>query len=236
MAVGDASLVREPALIESLDGIAITRVAAGLVHSVFLSANGAVYTCGSNGHGQLGHENVALGEDLTLPMRVDALADRCIVQVACGSFHTFMLDSTGRVFVCGGGERGVLGVGDVPHCRTPREVLVPSGARVVHMAAGHDVSVLIDARGMAYYMGRRLDGSDYRALTPMPLATQAQVGRVHQAAVGNSHVVLETDRGVFALGANTRGQLGRPVDPLPSARATPVNLKPPHESYADIEV
>lgn len=211
---------RLPMLMRGLEGVHVVRAACGLIHTVLLTSQGSVYTCGSNGHGQLG-----LGLDLSIevwqPRLVASLAAAAqpMVQVACGSLMTMLLTARGRVFVCGGGEPGVLGLPGITEAREPVELRVPSGLRVVHMAAGHDLTVLVDEQGNAFYCGgfrgRRIDGSRPAvtvAHSPTALASRAQLGRVTQAAAGNAHALLRTTRGLYAFGGNARGQLGRPAD------------------------
>ena len=45
-----------------------------------------------------------------------------------------------------------------------------------------------------------------KCLTPELLAAGA--GRVEDICVGNAHVLVATSRGLFAMGGNSRGQLG----------------------------
>ena len=56
-----------PKVIDSLQGIRIIGASAGHRHSIFLDAEGNVYTCGDGSGGALGHNSL---ENLQIPMRV----------------------------------------------------------------------------------------------------------------------------------------------------------------------
>jgi hypothetical protein len=64
-------------------------VAAGYTHSVVVSADGGVWACGLNTHGQLGVGDLTARQ---LPTHVPFFRDvHDIVQVACGGDHTLVL-------------------------------------------------------------------------------------------------------------------------------------------------
>jgi len=52
---GDEQSVPEPKKIAALDGVQVLHSACGWSHSAFVSADGAVYTCGSREFGKLGY-------------------------------------------------------------------------------------------------------------------------------------------------------------------------------------
>lgn len=56
-----------PKVIDSLQGIRIVGASAGHRHSIFLDAQGNVYTCGDGSGGALGHGNTQKQE---IPMKI----------------------------------------------------------------------------------------------------------------------------------------------------------------------
>lgn len=52
------SLQYTPVLVCALSGVAVTHIAAGATHSLFLTLPGFVYCCGANKYGQLGLNRV----------------------------------------------------------------------------------------------------------------------------------------------------------------------------------
>jgi len=103
------------------NNIRIKDVALGEQHSVFLSDEGKVYTCGYGGNkglyglfqtkaGALGHGN---NMHLGLPKQVAFFDQKNIKvkQVSAGRHHTAVLTEGGQVYTWGRGSYGTLGVG-----------------------------------------------------------------------------------------------------------------------------
>ncbi|CAO1637787.1 unnamed protein product [Sympodiomycopsis kandeliae] len=148
-------------------GDPVVQVAAGLTFSLFLTASGKVYACGSMEKGQLGNgrtgehfvssNKLAFAEEDT-PILVKALADKKIVSISCGQQHSIALDDQGFVYVWGFGGYGRLGLGNANDQYTP--TLVPSFAREnVHsraakVYAGPTSSVVIDNSATFWLAGK----------------------------------------------------------------------------------
>lgn len=68
----------------------IKKFSAGKNHSVFLTQEGQVYSCGKGVNGQLG-----LGSRINkeVPTLVVSLTNKKVVDVACGVNHTLVLTS-----------------------------------------------------------------------------------------------------------------------------------------------
>jgi hypothetical protein len=97
----------------------VAALAAGFNHSAFVDAQGRVWTCGKNTHGELGLSYDHLGDELVktvdfrlhyLPTRVRGdLEGHRVAKVACGYHHTVALTETGRVFTWGSNKHGQCG-------------------------------------------------------------------------------------------------------------------------------
>ncbi|KAI5670605.1 hypothetical protein M9H77_10969 [Catharanthus roseus] len=112
-----------PTCVSSLLGIRIEGVAAGLWHTVCISADGDVYAFGGNQFGQLG-----TGSDQaeTIPRLLDAssLENVHAKVVSCGARHTAVISDEGKVFCWGWNKYGQLGLGDVIDRNIPSQVSV----------------------------------------------------------------------------------------------------------------
>lgn len=93
--LGSTDIVYIPKLICSLSSHVITSVHAGDAHSAFLSDSGALFMCGANAFGQLGTGD---RDPCFIPIRVQALIQHLIIQVACGFTHTLAVTSTHQVY------------------------------------------------------------------------------------------------------------------------------------------
>merc|ERR1712072_371368 len=95
---------------DSILPILITNIAAGGRHTIFMTDEGDIYTCGFGGNGRLGHGNLG---DQRIPKMVDALdpPEMNIVAIAAGESHSSVLIQTGEVLGFGWGQYGQLGSG-----------------------------------------------------------------------------------------------------------------------------
>ncbi|PWA88176.1 Regulator of chromosome condensation 1/beta-lactamase-inhibitor protein II [Artemisia annua] len=109
-----------PACVSSLLGIRIDGVAAGLWHTICISADGDVYAFGGNQFGQLG---TGTDQAETLPRLLDApsLENEHARVVSCGARHSAVV-TDGKVFCWGWNKYGQLGLGDVIDRNIPSQV------------------------------------------------------------------------------------------------------------------
>ena len=103
----------------------IIQIALGSAHALLLSESGQVYSFGVGLTGALGHdfpEGAPMRPRLTSARRIDAPVDLSFVSVVCGAFSSAMLDSQGRVYTCGSGAEGKLGLASSEDTPTPQLV------------------------------------------------------------------------------------------------------------------
>ena len=116
---GDEENQREPKVIEALRGERAVAVAAGGLHSLVLTDDGAVLSFGDCQFGQLGHGDV---EGQLVPRVIEALRGRRVVAIAAGLEYSMVLTDEGAVLSFGMGEDGNLGYGDEEHQLVPKVI------------------------------------------------------------------------------------------------------------------
>ncbi|XP_059628089.1 ultraviolet-B receptor UVR8-like isoform X2 [Cornus florida] len=123
-----------PTCVSSLLGIRIEDVAAGLWHTVCISADGDVYAFGGNQFGQLG---TSADQAETLPRLLDApsLENMHAKIVSCGARHSAVVTDDGKVFCWGWNKYGQLGLGDVIDRNIPSQVSM-DGCSAKNVACG----------------------------------------------------------------------------------------------------
>ncbi|CBH12145.1 regulator of chromosome condensation, putative [Trypanosoma brucei gambiense DAL972] len=220
-------VVRHATKITSLSSSAIVQVSAGICFSAALSDTQRVFTWGSNVYGQCGLgvspiENPRIAE----PQEIGWLADKMIVQVACGCFFALALSATGCVYSWGNIE--CCGVGDLP---LPPEipdnlvmeslgndstasilmpVEVPSLSNIVAVAAGAWHAMALNAAGEIYAWGigacgRLGYGGEDDRITPVKVLLSAFATKIGCGPFGSYAI---TDEGkLYVWGANGRAQL-----------------------------
>ncbi|KAJ8747117.1 hypothetical protein K2173_008916 [Erythroxylum novogranatense] len=124
-----------PTSVNSLSGIQVEGIAAGLWHTVCSTISGSVYAFGGNQFGQLG-----TGSDQaeTRPKLLDSpsLESKRVKAVSCGARHSFILTENGEVFSWGWNKYGQLGLGDTMDRNMPSQVGLLEGCQPKNVACG----------------------------------------------------------------------------------------------------
>ena len=144
--LGHGATVSEPTprKVTELQGVRLKRLSCGAQHSLFLSAQGGVWACGSGGSGRLGL-GLGLGgrEGSLLPRQVPGLSGTVIVQVSAGAWHSAFVSDAGGVLLCGADESGQLGLGGPAMTATkvsaPPKLWQQPGAVVLGTSCGGEV-------------------------------------------------------------------------------------------------
>ena len=112
-----------PRRIHALKGHRIRRAAAGEAHSLFLTAQGVPYACGSGGFGRLGLGGRA---NVLSPVPVGSLSAHVVVQISAGEAHSAFVTESGVVFTCGDDGLGACGMhGGGAAATVTQSVLLP---------------------------------------------------------------------------------------------------------------
>jgi len=88
----------------------VTKVACGSNHTLAVTVDGQLFSCGRGRHGQLGLGYFHDGGPLT---RCDALRGMHVTKVAAGGQHSVCITDDGRVWSWGDCTKGQLGLGDL---------------------------------------------------------------------------------------------------------------------------
>ena len=214
LGVGDRENRLVPTLLRGeLENKSVLQVAAGNSHTMFVTADGLVFACGSNFKGQLG---VGDTEDRLVPTLVTGqLQGKTAVYVAAGGLHALCITADGSLFAWGYNTNGQLGVGDTDDSSVPTLVTALQGKQVAHVAAGinhtlcttADSSVFTWGAGAAGTLGLVNDRSD--KLVPTLVRGELLNKAVVQVAAGNDHsACVAKDGSVYTWGKNDLGQLG----------------------------
>lgn len=108
---GDRSNVTSPKKVDFLVdyGAKIVSVGCGQRHTVFLTNDGEVLSCGDGEYGRIGTGNTS---DALVPEPLDSLSSEDVVQIAVGYDHTLALTTKGAIFSWGRNHQGQLGHAD----------------------------------------------------------------------------------------------------------------------------
>ncbi|KAK9025444.1 hypothetical protein V6N11_038311 [Hibiscus sabdariffa] len=212
-----------PRLVELLAVTNVEFVASGEYHTCVVSSAGDLFTWGDGTHNAslLGH-----GTDVShwIPKRVcGALEGLQVLSIACGTWHSALATSNGKLFTFGDGRFGVLGHGDRESTTYPKEVQMLNGLKTFKVACGvwHTAAIVeVSGQSNANISSRKLftwgDGDKHRLghgsketyLLPTCVSSLIDYN-FHQLACGHTITVALTTSGhVFTMGGTAYGQLG----------------------------
>ena len=89
----------------------VKQIVCGGYHTFILKTDGSVWCCGWNYYGQLGLGTSDTDAHTTFT-QVTTNIDNDVKQIACGTYHTFIIKTNGSVWACGRNNYGQLGLGD----------------------------------------------------------------------------------------------------------------------------
>ncbi len=130
---GSAGSSDVPVSVSLPAGTKVTTVAAGALHSLALTATGAVLAWGYNTDGELGDGST---RSSAVPVRVRIPEGRRVTSVAAGELHSLTVTATGGVLAWGGDDFGQLGDGSYSESDVPMNVRMPAGTKVSTVATG----------------------------------------------------------------------------------------------------
>ncbi|XP_047322117.1 PH, RCC1 and FYVE domains-containing protein 1-like [Impatiens glandulifera] len=218
--------VNRPQLVEFLAIANVEFAACGEFHTCAISGLGDLYSWGDGSHnvGLLGH-----GTDVShwIPKRISGpLEGLQVLSVACGSWHSALITSNGKLFTFGDGTYAALGHGDRESVPYPKEVNLLSGLKTMKVACGvWHTAAIVELMGQpgSNVLSRKLftwgDGDKYRLghgnkdMHLVPTVVSALVDyNFHQLACGHCITTALTTSGhVFTVGSTSYGQLGNPT-------------------------
>ncbi|XP_070070832.1 probable E3 ubiquitin-protein ligase HERC3 isoform X1 [Drosophila takahashii] len=196
---------------------AVLQVACGHRHTLFLTASGKVYACGSNDHSQLGHELPTKRPRMSPFLLIPELQDYVVIQIACGSRHSLALSDWGQVLSWGDNDCGQLGhATDQDIVQLPKVVRQLVSKTVVQIACGNNHSLALTSCGELYSWGSNIYGQlgvkSPKELThcnhPLQLTTVLGIPLAAIACGGNHSFLISKSSAVFGWGRNNCGQLG----------------------------
>jgi alpha-tubulin suppressor-like RCC1 family protein len=208
------------------DDITIIEISAGGYHSLFLTDDGYVYSCGYNYYGQLGVDDK---DDKYIPTLIENLNN--IRKISAGDHHSLFLTNEGRVYSSGQNDKGQLGVGNTDENIIPTLIeniyninsyIKYDDINITQISAGGYHSLFLTNEGQVYSSGRNdkgqlgLNNTDDKEI-PMLIQSFNNDDEtfnynditIIEISAGGDHSLFLTDDGyVYSCGLNDKGQLG----------------------------
>lgn len=210
------SSVTTPQKITLESGVKPTQIAVGDSFSMAIGDDGNLYSWGYNEYGKLGDGTTI---ERHIPTKVTLASGVKPTQIACGIRHSMAIGDDGKLYTWGVNWNGELGDGTSGggnFKKTPIEITLESGVKVIQISCGVESSMAIGDNGELYTWGR----NDYGQLgngtigyytsksSPTKIILASGV-KPKQIACGGSHTMAIGDNGeLYTWGLNSYGQLG----------------------------
>lgn len=210
MGLGNTNSESIPRPVRALMSRKVVLAACSYHHSLFLCSDGALFACGRNDSGQLGHGDTV---DKKTPQAILS-APRHIVSLSCGQFHTAVSTVQGAVYVCGKNDYGQLGLESTQTVKVLSKIGTPLELdHVTQVCCGYYHTLILSGNGVTAGFGR----NDYGQLGlghTQPKVFQATLinhlrdKAVTALAAGCYHSIAVTANGMlYVFGRNNHGQL-----------------------------
>lgn len=220
----------EPIVILALQNDPVIKIASGNDHTAALTKSGNIYTWGCAEQGQLGRIMGCFASrggrrGLQYILNPKQVRDRRrglkFKDVFCGSYSTFALAQDGAVFAWGLNNYGQLGTGDVETQYGPVKIESLTSLlsdECVCIASGQHHTIVLDAAGKVYAMGRaeygRLGlGEDAKETSLPVLVTALESNPIQEIACGEAVSFAVSRNGdLYSWGFGSCLQLGTAED------------------------
>ena len=216
-----------PVAVQAPEGVVLSGVSAGYLHTCANGSDGSVYCWGHNSDGQLGDGTTTASP---IPLAVPApAAEVTHSEVSAGRFHTCAHGSDGNVYCWGNNGSGQLGDGTTTNRWTPVAVKALEGVTLSGVSVGAFHTCADGSDGQVYCWGANRYGQlgdGTNTSRDMPVPVQAPEGVVLSGvSVGHRHAcAIDPNGELFCWGYNYYGQLG---DGTRINRLTPVAVQVP---------
>ncbi|KDO31550.1 hypothetical protein SPRG_03479 [Saprolegnia parasitica CBS 223.65] len=213
---GDTNPRRAFERVEALQGKGIVQVCAGNEHTVALSSDGTVFTCGYNDNGQCGQGTTTRVAAVTAITKLDVGFEHGVSQIHAynGCEHTVIVNTEGAAAAFGYNYRGQLGLGSTTSESVPKVLRGLDPTKRVKLVSCSYYHTLLSVDGDAVYAFGRNDYGQLGHNDTMDRRSPALVDALanvplSSVACGQYHTMVVTTSGVIlAFGKNDYGQLG----------------------------
>lgn len=177
---------------------------AGGFHSLFLCANGDIYSTGRNDWGQLGN-----GTFVSSSTPVAVAGGYSAIAVSAGVDHSLALLNTGTVIAWGSNTAGQLGNGSTITSNIPVSVI--GLTNVIAISAGNVFSLALKSDGTVWAWGNNVTGQlgDNTTISHSIAAPVVGLTNVKGISCAEFHsMAVKNDGTVWTWGYNFSGELG----------------------------
>jgi len=220
LGLGDTTDRLVPTKIPSVEGWngKAKYIACGENHSILIDINDNVWSFGNNVKVQLG-----LGDttDRNIPTNIHSVEgwNGKAKYIACGEYHSIIIDTNDNVWSFGNNNKGQLGLGDTNNRPVPNKIPSVEGwnGKAKYIECGGNHSIIIDMNDNVWSFGNNYSGQlglgdTNNRLVPTKISSVegwTLKEKAKQIASGrSSSLIIDMNDNVWSFGNNQSGQLG----------------------------
>ena len=148
LGIGHTDNRNTPTKCISLSNHSIVDIKNSISHTLVLTSNGDVLSCGDNYYGQLGIEK----ENSATFQKIENLSE--IMRIECGNYHSLCIDINKDLYVVGGNSYGQLGLGDAINRFKP--IKHPSLSNIIDISKGGNHTFVKTSNNEIYTFGHNV--------------------------------------------------------------------------------
>ena len=131
----------------------VLSVSCGAHHTLIITTDSNLWSCGNNSAGQLCLENK---ESQIKPQKTSFSN---ISNISCGNYHSLFQNEKGEIFACGYNQRGECGLGHFNSPQITPSLILNLPPNIVHFVCGSHQNLFLDSEGNVYSVGYNGNGS-----------------------------------------------------------------------------
>ena len=159
---GTTKDIQKPKKVEFFikNDLKIKKVSCGGYHTIVIADSEELFSFGKSIYGQCGygqHENISSPTkvffDENQNLKYENNKEIIITDIKCGGEHSLFLSSNNKVYACGHGYLGQLGLGNNKNFDSPIIVKSLTNKKIIEIAAGWSHSLVLSGEGNIYSTG-----------------------------------------------------------------------------------
>ena len=183
----------------------VLSVDCGSEHTLIITNDLNLWSCGRNDDGQLCHGDA---EDRLIPQKTSFSN---ISKISAGYSHSLFQNNKEELFACGYNEHGVCGLGHFNYSQITPSLIPNLPSNIVHFVCGSQQNLFLDSAGNVFSVGY----NEYGSLGLGHNTKQNELNNIPNippiktiSCVRLSCYLIDFEGNLWSFGYNTRGQLG----------------------------
>ena len=183
----------------------VLSVSCGFDHTLIITKDSNLWSCGNNNHGQL-----CLGNKFD-QLKPQKTSFSNISKISTGYYHSLFQNNKGEIFSCGYNKYGECGLGHFNHPQITPSLILNAPPNIVQFVSGYYQSLFLDSEGSVYSVGHNPQGSlglghhlNQNELNKIPNIPSIKT----VSCVNASCYLIDFEGNVWSFGYNEFGQLG----------------------------